>query len=1271
VAERTRPPRVVDLTAAEATDGDDASQVRSLARGGSLNLGGAVISQVANVGITLLIARLLGRSALGTYAQAYAFLALLVPLSIFGLGMSVTRFVAVHLADSDHGAVRGTIRIGIGVATVSAAVLGAALFLAAPWLVTAAFHDPSLAMPLRTVAVTLPVGAFMSVCLAATQGYRTMKPFALISLVYQPLAQVVGTLALLKLGMGVRGAMVALLASYASGAVLSAVALRRVMRRVWTGKRHTKPVYHPWKLFRFSMVAWVAVLASYGLIWADTILLGLFKASDAVGVYNVATRLVTLASFVQIPITTAFGPRIADLHHRGKTDALRHAYGVTTGWIMRLSLPAFVALVTVPRDLLGVFGSGFRVAAAVTMILAAGKLIDAATGPCAMMLNMAGRPSLNMADNLAVLISNVVLNLLLIPRYGIVGSAVAWALSLGLVNLARVAQVWKGLRMLPFGLGEFKALLAAGITYPVALFAGRAFVPPLRLPLTLAVIVVTYLALSLLLGISQEDRLILDVLLRRGRPLTPAPARAAPAVTGPAAPARAPVVGRDLRPVAAALWDTEAWPLTGGTIADASGGMLGAMASALASSDPELLDTSFTVGVGGLRRARPRPRPPFSPARQAAAVWRRRALLAAGLLAGVALGTVALPRALPVQPGYEASIRLDVRPFTAERIASPGNAGASPEALVRAVRDPAVAEAVLAQLGADAGRLRATTGQPPSRWTARLLGALRVRPVLGSRQQVEVDFADGDRQLAEQVATSYALRFVAKRDQADQARNGKVLAGLQDQADQTAASASRWRQQAAQEQASTGAVSAATQARLDLADDAARVAATQLATTRAQIEQLGAATVAHQPAAVARQSVPVTRAEVLGFGLALGLAIAVSAALLTELAAPRVVSAADAEAATGVDVAAMVPRHRGRRGRDRGTGRLLPPAVERHPGGAEAVAYQQLAATLRRRGLGGDVRVLAVTAADAGGFGGGATPVLVNLAHALANTGHAVLLLSCDLRRPGLEQAYGMDGVPGLAEYLTRAVSEAELVTLLVTVRPNLMLLPAGTAREVPLLASPQLGRAIDELRHLGLTILLETPGGTWSAESLALTDAADAVLLVTRSRSSRWKAVATLAEELRRDYFSVLGVVLTDTRRRSSSRAQPDAAVLPEGGPAFPSEMEGAPPPATPPVAAPPVAGPPVASPSVVVPPIAVPPAAGVNGHANGHGPAAVPSNGHAAKPASTTQAEREPPARQPAVDPPAVLPEPTNAEGPPVGERQRKLGATPGPRRRHERWR
>jgi O-antigen/teichoic acid export membrane protein len=318
----------------------------------------------------------------------------------------------------------------------------------------------------------------------------------------------------LALGWGLRGALGAMLISNYVGAALAAIALLRLL-----GKPTAPPRYDLRQLFVFSSVSWLASLASAGLIWADTILLGVYKTSADVGVYQVATRVVMLAAFVMAPVNAAFAPRIADLYQRHRMDSLHRTYVAATSWILRLSLPAFVVCMVMPKELLSLFGNRFVVGASVTVILAIGKLVDSATGPCGLMLNMSGRPGLSLVDNVGVLIANVLLNIWLIPQHGIVGSACAWAISLGLVNIVRVLQVRAVLGMFPFGIGEVKALVAAGIAalFGLGVHNWRAELSLETLVLGTLAVGVTYLVVVAVLGITQEDRLILDAVRQRRR----------------------------------------------------------------------------------------------------------------------------------------------------------------------------------------------------------------------------------------------------------------------------------------------------------------------------------------------------------------------------------------------------------------------------------------------------------------------------------------------------------------------------------------------------------------------------------------------------------------------------------------------------------------------------------------------------------------------------------------------------------------------------------
>jgi O-antigen/teichoic acid export membrane protein len=487
------------------------AEVLGMARGGGVSLAGALFNQGMRFVITLLLARLLGSDDVGLYFQAYAFLTLLDILALSGFKKGLTRYVAVHLAEQDRASLVGTVRLGLGVSCGAAVLLAVVLYAVADIVAVSAFGDPRFVFPLRVVAATLPATVFTDAALAATQGWRTMRPYALIGLVFEPACRIVLTVVALSAGWGLRGAMLALFATNVLAAMLAAGALLKRLR-----PNRSPPEYkHLRELFGFSSVSWVATLASTGLVWLDTLLLGLFGTPDEVGVYQVATRLVLLATVFMQPIGASFAPRVADLHQRGRRDALQHIYALATSWILRMSLPAFIVLIVFPSELLSFFGPRFTAGATVAVLLAIGQLFDVATGPCGHVLVMSGRPSLSMASNIFGLVLNVALNLWLIPAYGIVGAGIAWASSLAVINVMRVALVWRELGLLPIERGLLRAAPAVGAAACVALTTRWLIDGPFSLVVGACAVVAVYLVVIKALGITAEDRLVLSMLRRR------------------------------------------------------------------------------------------------------------------------------------------------------------------------------------------------------------------------------------------------------------------------------------------------------------------------------------------------------------------------------------------------------------------------------------------------------------------------------------------------------------------------------------------------------------------------------------------------------------------------------------------------------------------------------------------------------------------------------------------------------------------------------------
>lgn len=408
-----------------------------LARDSGLNLAGMVVSQAANLATVLVLARSLGDDAVGVYSQAFALRALLMLICGLGTRVSMTHFVARYHADGDVGALRGATRLGIGVTAALSSLVGFGLVLLAEPIAEGMFDDPSLTGPVRLAGVSLPAFTVMTSALAATQGFKTMRAFAGVGLILDPVARFIGAAIAVAVGWGVGGAMWGLVVASVLAAAFAVRSLHRYTARLGPGA----PTYHPRELISFSGYSWLATLALQGLLWSDVVILGAFVSSADVGVYQVATRVVLLGTMVTPALTASYSPRVAEAWRRGDQQALRSQYLTLTGWTFRLSLPILMVIIVFPQQILRVFGGAFEDGHTVIWWLVGGAAIDALAAPSGVTLNQANHNRVNMAINVAALVLNVALNLVLIPIHGIDGAAMAWAVSLAVPGIARVIAV--------------------------------------------------------------------------------------------------------------------------------------------------------------------------------------------------------------------------------------------------------------------------------------------------------------------------------------------------------------------------------------------------------------------------------------------------------------------------------------------------------------------------------------------------------------------------------------------------------------------------------------------------------------------------------------------------------------------------------------------------------------------------------------------------------------------------------------------------------------
>jgi O-antigen/teichoic acid export membrane protein len=185
-----------------------------------------------------------------------------------------------------------------------------------------------------------------------------------------------------------------------------------------------------------------------------------------------------------------------------------------------VQLPIFLVMVLYPAALLSIFGNSYVEGAAALIILAIADLLNVGTGMGGVILDMTGHTRLKLINSILRLVIYLGLDLLLIPRWGLMGAAVAVMVGEGTVNFLRLIQVYILFKLLPFNKGFIKPVIAALAAASSALLLGMwlpAGINLIHAALGSSLLLLMYGGITYLLGFSEEEAFMLDGLRNRVR----------------------------------------------------------------------------------------------------------------------------------------------------------------------------------------------------------------------------------------------------------------------------------------------------------------------------------------------------------------------------------------------------------------------------------------------------------------------------------------------------------------------------------------------------------------------------------------------------------------------------------------------------------------------------------------------------------------------------------------------------------------------------------
>ncbi|MFZ0686503.1 MAG: flippase [Terriglobales bacterium] len=498
------------------------SEVGHISRHSAVFFAGTLFTAAAGYLFKVYLARVLGAEALGIYALGMTIVGFFGIFNGLGLPQAAVRFVAAYSATEQWQRLHGFLRRSFGLLAIGNIVLGAAMLGAGPWLARNLYHAPALIPYLHLFAGILILGAFTTFMGQVLAGYRDVALRTVITNFIGSPLNIVFAIAFITLGFGLRGYLLAQVASAATVVLLLLAAAWR-LTPVHAKQVPDTSVPMEREVFWFSAAVFGVSILEFILSQSDKILLGAFLDVRQVGIYSVAATMVAFVPIALQSVNQIFSPTIADLHARGEHALLGRLFQTLTKWILGSTVPLAVVMIVFSKPLLRLFGAAFEEGWLVLTVGTVGQLVNAGVGSVGYLLLMSGNQARLIRVQVVMALFMIAATIGFVRPLGMAGVALAAALTNALSNYLYLRQVRAALQLSPYNRTYLRLLgpciVCLGLTVALRLSMHIVALRPewLWIGIALVVAYASFGGLAMFAGLDDDDKMIVAAV--RGRVL--------------------------------------------------------------------------------------------------------------------------------------------------------------------------------------------------------------------------------------------------------------------------------------------------------------------------------------------------------------------------------------------------------------------------------------------------------------------------------------------------------------------------------------------------------------------------------------------------------------------------------------------------------------------------------------------------------------------------------------------------------------------------------
>jgi O-antigen/teichoic acid export membrane protein len=387
---------------------------------------GLMLSKVFTYVYRFVIARYFGPEVYGLFSLSVMVLLWFILFFSLGLNEGVLRFISFYRGKNEPEKIKYIFRLGKYFLLSSGVLAGIVLYFLSDFIAISIFHNPNLAIFLKIISISIPFYTVAYELLSVIQAFERIKIHSFISDFLRNFVQLIALVALIFLGIKTNS----VIFSYFFGILIIFLLaygycrckIPEIFKKCELSKSLKSNLRK--ELFYYSIpLTFSGILCGF-FSYIDSFIIGIFRDASEVGFYNAALPIAALMTFCPMIFLRLFFPLMTKEFSKNNFEVMNNLSKQIQKWILIVNLPIFILLFLFPGAFINLlFDSRYLVAETSLKILAIGFLFYSLSMILESLISAIGKSRIILTNIILCTILSFILNMLLIPKFGMNGAA--------------------------------------------------------------------------------------------------------------------------------------------------------------------------------------------------------------------------------------------------------------------------------------------------------------------------------------------------------------------------------------------------------------------------------------------------------------------------------------------------------------------------------------------------------------------------------------------------------------------------------------------------------------------------------------------------------------------------------------------------------------------------------------------------------------------------------------------------------------------------------